>query len=243
VRAASRASALAALAAALTAPGATAVGATGRTPAAPTLREAWIARVVYPTAVRRSPGGPIAGSIGTRAHWNAGPVGLLVLGTGTDRHGALWLRVRLAQRPNGTSGWIRADYAQLTATGYRIEVSVGQRLVRLLYRGRVIRRYRAVVGRPGLPTPQGLFSVSERVRQPDPTGFLGPWALLLTAYSPTLTSFGGGPGQVALHGRAGASLTDPLGSASSHGCIRIDNDGITLLARVAREGTPVAVLS
>jgi lipoprotein-anchoring transpeptidase ErfK/SrfK len=70
-----------------------------------------------------------------------------------------------------------------------------------------------------------LFAVSERVPQPDPNGFLGPWALLLTA----------------LHGRDGASLSDPLGTARSHGCIRISNAGIDLLARVAREGTPVVV--
>jgi lipoprotein-anchoring transpeptidase ErfK/SrfK len=115
--------------------------------------------------------------------------------------------------------------------------------VSLLRDGRVVRTYRAVVGQARWPTPRGLFAVSERVPQPDPNGFLGPWALLLTAYSPTLTSFDGGPGQVALHGRAGASLADPLGSARSHGCIRIPNDGIRLLARVAREGTPVDVVS
>jgi hypothetical protein len=63
----------------------------------------------------------------------------------------------------------------------------------------------------------------------------------LTAYSPTLKSYGGGPGQVALHGRDGSNLADPLGSARSHGCIRIPNIGISLLARVAPEGTPVDV--
>ena len=79
------------------------------------------------------------------------------------------------------------------------------------------------------------------VAQPDPAAFLGPWALHLTAFSPTLLDYGGGPGQVALHGRGGASLADPLGSARSHGCIRIPNIGIRLLARVAREGTPVEI--
>ena len=72
--------------------------------------------------------------------------------------------------------------------------------------------------------------------QPDPDGFLGPWALHLTAFSPTLIDFGGGPGTVAIHGRAGASLRDPLGTARSHGCIRIPNEAIRLLASVAREG-------
>jgi hypothetical protein len=210
-------------------------------PAAPTRAEAWIARIVHATVARATPGGPIVRQVAARARWNQGPVGLLVLGTAYDPHGRLWLHVRLPARPNGSSGWILADFTKLSRTGYRIEVFVRSRLVRLLYRGRVLREYRAVVGKAATPTPAGLFAVSERVRQPDPEQFLGPWVLLLTAFSPTLQRFGGGPGQVALHGRAGASLADPLGSARSHGCIRIPNVGIRLLARVAREGTPVAV--
>ena len=49
------------------------------------------------------------------------------------------------------------------------------------------------------------------------------------------------PACVALHGRGGASLLDPLGSARSHGCVRLDDDLLQLLARVARPGTPVLV--
>ena len=231
----------AALAVALAfAPGA---NATEKIPAAPTRTEAWIASIVYPTVARARPGGgAVVMQVGTRARWNGGPVGLLVLGTEQDRHGRVWLKVRLPIRPNGSSGWILSDYVKLRSTGYRIEVSVAQRLVRLLYRGRMLRRYHVVVGRPYWPTPHGLFAVSERVAQPDPDGFLGPWALHLTAFSPTLLDFGGGPGQVALHGRGAESLSDPLGSARSHGCIRIPNDGIRLLARVAREGTPVEIV-
>jgi lipoprotein-anchoring transpeptidase ErfK/SrfK len=219
-------------------------GAAHATPTAPTRTEAWIARVVYPTVARTRPGGgAIVTTVAAKARWDGGPVGLLVLATQRDRHGRLWLRVRLPMRPNRTSGWILADFTKLRPTPYRIEVSVRRRAVRLLDRGRVIRSYHAVVGRPYWPTPRGLFAVSERVPQPDPHGFLGPWALLLTAFSPTLTRFGGGPGQVALHGRDGASLADPLGSARSHGCIRIPNVAIRLLARVAREGTPVEIVA
>jgi lipoprotein-anchoring transpeptidase ErfK/SrfK len=122
-------------------------------------------------------------------------------------------------------------------------ISTRERVVRLLEGGRILRSYRAVVGRPDFPTPHGLFAVSERVAQPDPRGFLGPWALHLTAYSNTLIQFGGGPGTVAVHGRGPASLSDPLGSARSHGCVRVDNHAIRLLARVAREGTPVLITS
>lgn len=211
-------------------------------PAAPTRAQAWIARVVHPTVARAQPmDGTVVSRLSTQARWNGGPVGLLVLGTARDADDRLWIRARMPMRPNGTSGWILADMVQVTNTPYRIEISTARRLVRLLRLGRVVRSFRAVVGMPGYPTPHGLFSVSERVPQPDPRGFLGPWALHLTAFSPTLLNFGGGPGTIGIHGRGGASLRDPLGSARSHGCIRVDSAAIRMLVSVAREGTPVLI--
>ncbi len=165
------------------------------TPAGPTRAEAWIARVITPTVARTGPGaGRVVARLGTRARWNGGPVGLLVLRSSTTEDGRVWLRVRLPIRPNGASGWIPADVVQLRRTAYRIEISTGRRLVRLLRGGRIIRSYGAVVGEPAYPTPHGLFAVGERVAQPDPNGFLGPWALHLTAHSNALFRFGGGPG-------------------------------------------------
>ncbi len=70
---------------------------------------------------------------------------------------------------------------------------------------------------------------------------LGPWALHLTAHSNVLDNYGGGPGRVALHGRSGALLNDPLGTSRSHGCIRMPNAFIARLERVAVEGTPVVI--
>jgi lipoprotein-anchoring transpeptidase ErfK/SrfK len=173
--------------------------------------------------------------------WNRGPVGLLVLAERLEPGGRLWLRVRLPERPNGASAWIPADRTRITGTPWRIVVTVGTRTVALEHDGRAVRVFRAVVGAPNTPTPTGLYAISERISQPDPTGFYGPWVLLLTAYSNTLGRFDGGPGQISIHGRDGTSLQDPLGSARSHGCIRIDNSAIRLLARVAVEGTPVII--
>ena len=150
--------------------------------------------------------------IATQAKWNGGPVSLLVLGSRTDDQGRLWIEVRLPARPNGASGWIRADLVQLRPTAYRVEISTGRRVVRLLHHGRLLRSFGAVVGQPAYPTPHGLFAVSERVAQPDPDGFLGPWALHLTAFSPTLIDFGGGPGPSRSTGapeRASATRSEP----------------------------------
>jgi lipoprotein-anchoring transpeptidase ErfK/SrfK len=60
---------------------------------------------------------------------------------------------------------------------------------------------------------------------------LGSYVLPLTAHSNVLQEFGGGDGRVGIHGRGGASLLDPLGSARSHGCIRMSNRPIKWLVR------------
>jgi lipoprotein-anchoring transpeptidase ErfK/SrfK len=72
-------------------------------------------------------------------------------------------------------------------------------------------------------------------------GFLGSWAVHLTAHSEVLEDYGGGPGRVAIHGRGGASFLDPLGTAASHGCIRSDDDVVARIVSAARPGTPVTI--
>ena len=70
--------------------------------------------------------------------------------------------------------------------------------------GRKQRSFKAVIGKPATPTPGGLYAIYEKLPQPDPKGFLGPWALHLTAFSDVLFNYGGGPGRVAIHGRDGS---------------------------------------
>jgi lipoprotein-anchoring transpeptidase ErfK/SrfK len=89
--------------------------------------------------------------------------------------------------------------------------------------------------------PRRPRAASARNRQPDPHGFLGPWALSLTALSPVLEDYGGGPGRIAIHGRDGASLRDPLGTARSHGCVRVSDRAVRWLARRIPPGAPVEI--
>ena len=154
--------------------------------------------------------------------WSHQAQTLLVLGSAW-RGGRQWLQVRLPVRPNGVTGWILRSKALLGHTRWWLGLRLRDRRLTVYRDGHRVRSVRAVVGAPGTPTPRGLAAVYERNPQPDGAGFLGPWALSLTALSDVLESYGGGPGRIAIHGRGGASLRDPLGSARSHGCIRIDN--------------------
>jgi lipoprotein-anchoring transpeptidase ErfK/SrfK len=130
----------------------------------------------------------------------------------------------------------------LMQTRYWITVNKRAKSVTVYRDGKQLRRFRAVIGKPATPTPDGLAAIWEEDHLSNPsTNFLGSWALQLTVFSPVLMNFDGGPGRVAIHGRGGASLLDPLGSARSHGCIRLANDSIDWIARRVPQGTPVMI--
>jgi lipoprotein-anchoring transpeptidase ErfK/SrfK len=173
------------------------------------------------------------------AEWGEGEVQYLVLRSELV-DGRRWLEVRLPERPNNDVGWISADVTRVSTTPWRILVSTDEARVTVERSGRRVTSFSAVVGKPSTPTPRGLFAIDEPIRQPAGSE-LGPWALFLTAHSRVLDDYGGGPGRIAIHGRAGPLLVDPLGSKASHGCIRIPNAKVRWLSRIAVDGTPVEV--
>ena len=218
----------------------TAVPAHAAKPAAPTAKLAYTAKIMMTTNVFKLPGKGLKTHLPTHAQWGGGPNVLLVLDT-RNYKGTTWLRVALPNRPNGSSGWIREDFVRLSTSSWRVTVNRDSHLVTVYSNGRVLRSFSSVIGAPATPTPRGLYAIYEKLPQPNPKGFLGPWALHLTAFSDVLFNYGGGPGRVAIHGRDGASLGDALGSSRSHGCIRVDDENIVWMARVIPLGTPVQI--
>ena len=202
----------------------------------PAATVAWRAELIARTPLWRSGpkhGAKSRGAIGPR-HAPA----LLVLRAAPDREGRCWLRVRLPSRPNDAAAWVNADRVLLRSTPWRIVVSRRARSISVYRDGERLRRFRVVVGAPATPSPRGLFSIVGVWRW-HPADFLGSYILPLTAHSNVLQEFGGGDGRVGIHGRGGASLLDPLGSARSHGCIRMSNKAIDWLVRtVGAHGLP-----
>ncbi|MGA2469249.1 MAG: L,D-transpeptidase [Solirubrobacteraceae bacterium] len=209
----------------------------------PTERLAYLAYVVIPTEARTAPSvyASVAEHVGTQSLWVGGPVQLLVLGSAIDAAGREWLQVRLPIRPNDASGWIPSNNVILKRTEWRLVVYLHHRRLEALHDGQLVRSFQVVIGKRATPTPMGLFALYAIARQP-PGSELGPYALHLTAHSDVLTNYGGGPGRVAIHGRAGPLLADPIGSARSHGCIRADNNEILWLVARLPLGTPVEVV-
>jgi len=147
-----------------------------------------------------------------------------------------WVRVQLAKRPNGSTGWVPTSAVKLTSDPYAIVVSVTDNTLDLYKDGSVLHSYPVATGTGGTPTPTGRFALTELLA-PTNDGY-GPYAYGTTAFSDVLNSFGGGPGQIGLHGTNDSSS---IGSGASHGCVRMHNADITALAKLLPLGTPFQV--
>lgn len=147
-----------------------------------------------------------------------------------------WIQVQVPQRPNGSTGWVMANSVTLANLIYSLKVSVAAKTLSLYDNNVLVKTYPVATGTGGTPTPLGNFFLTELLAPTD-SGY-GPYAFGLSAFSEVLSSFGGGPGQIGLHGTDDAAS---IGRASSHGCIRMSNDDITTLAKLLPLGTPINI--
>lgn len=208
---------------------------------APALSATNLVLVAGTPAYTQPGGGHKVTDIPARAPMSGAPQRLLVTGQVDDAQGRPWVRVLLAQRPNGSFAWVPADRGRLVHNPWRVVVDRGSRRVTVFRGARRVRTFAVVVGAASTPTPSGSFAIHEIVDTHRPGQFVGRYVMPLAAFSRVLQEFGGGPGQIALHGRGGASLATPLGTAASHGCIRIASGDIAWLAGHVTAGTPVVI--
>jgi hypothetical protein len=179
-----------------------------------------------------------SGGISVTRPITGGRTVLPVIGRTTTKDGRRWLRVMLPGRPNELKGWIGLPGTAPAVTTWFLVVDRSARRVKVYRAGRRVRTFTAIVGKPSTPTPVGEFFVEENVRMP--SGAPGaPFALALSARSNVYQEFEGGPGQIGIHGLANVGGT--LGTAVSHGCVRLSNGAVSWLAERVPSGTRVAI--
>ena len=161
----------------------------------------------------------------------------VLLASRKDARGSTWIRLRLPQRPNNVTGWVRRRaLGPFRLVHTRLVVSRRTLRVTLYKHGR--RRFRAPVGMgaPGTPTPTGSFWIREKfhVRA---GSIYGTRAIGTAAYSDVLSDWPGG-GVIGLHGTNAPGL---IPGRPSHGCIRLRNLDIERLYRLTPIGTPLLI--
>jgi RNA polymerase sigma factor (sigma-70 family) len=184
------------------------------------------------------------GGTAVRVLANPQPSGAPLVLLVTDQQ-AGWVKALLPVRPNGSTGWIRADQVSLTTHNFRIVIELGAHRLTAYQGTQVLLSEPVALGTADAPTPGGLYYTKElfqpldRAGNLDPGGPYGPYAYGLSGYSEVLFDFAGGDGQFGIHGTNDPSL---LGRDVSHGCVRMSNAGITKLAQTLPLGVPVEIL-
>lgn len=148
-----------------------------------------------------------------------------------------WYRVRLPMRPNGIEGYVRVDDVDLIRLHTRIIVDLSERQLTLYRDGKPVLRTSAAVGAPDTPTPTGHYYVNQRLIPADPSGPFGPGAIGISAFSDVLQGWTQG-GPIAIHGTNAPST---IGTAASHGCVRLSNDVLRKVFSATDAGTPVII--
>jgi hypothetical protein len=161
----------------------------------------------------------------------------VLLASRPDAQGSTWVRLRLPQRPNNVTGWVRAG----TLGPYHLvhtQLVVSRRTLRVTLYDHGKPRFRAPVGvgKPSTPTPAGAFWIREKFHVYG-NPMYGPRAMGTADYSNTLTDWPGG-GVIGLHGTSEPGL---IPGRPSHGCVRLRNPDIARLYSLTPIGTPLRI--
>lgn len=147
-----------------------------------------------------------------------------------------WIKVTLPERPNGSTGWVRASDVTVAQNRYRIVVELAAHQMTVYDGESILLQEPVAIGKESTPTPPGIYYLRVLLKAPNPNTVYGPYAYGLSGHSDVLTSFNGGDGEIGIHGNNDASV---LGTSVSNGCIRMSNEGITRLTGILPLGTPV----
>jgi L,D-transpeptidase catalytic domain len=155
-----------------------------------------------------------------------------------------WLYVRLAQRPNGSTIWVRQSDVTLSSTPYSIVVDLTTMHLLAFDGGTQIFDFPAGIGAPGDPTPTGHYFMPMQYPSPGP-GY-GPFVLVTSDHSDSITDWeNSGDAIIGIHGPIDSyddSLIGTTGAAISHGCIRLHDADLAQLS-VIPAGTPIDVIT
>ncbi len=166
--------------------------------------------------------------------WEGLPLTFLVRERRAD-----WLHAQIMGRPNSALAWVRRSDVTLRRVANHVLVEREARRLTVMHGDEVLFQTSVATGKASSPTPLGTFFVDGVVPLDPPHRAYGVGQVSFTGFSEVYESFGGGVGQVALHGTQNPAL---IGTPASNGCVRMRNEDITRVMELAPTGTPVEVI-
>ncbi len=154
-----------------------------------------------------------------------------------------WIRIRLPERPNGSTAWVRRSQVKITSTPYRVVMRRSQTSLTLYKDGFPQWTAPVGLGKASTPTPLGNFYLG--VIEPGEGPGWGPFVLDSTAHSEAIQSWqGSGDAVIAIHGPLTSKSDRQIGSTGtyiSNGCVRMHLADLERLS-VIPLGTPIDIV-
>ena len=195
----------------------------------------WLASPVGDVKTYDAPGGR---NIGAMGHWYGWPQVTPILESRGE-----WLKVRLPERPNGSTAWIKRSGVKITQSVWRIVIHVGQTNLTVYRAGFPAWTSPVGLGKASTPTPTGSFYLG--VIEPSGGPGYGPFSLVSTAHSEAIQSWQGtGDAVIAMHGPISAKSDKQIGATGtyiSNGCVRMHLNDLQALS-VIPLGTPIDIV-
>ena len=185
-------------------------------------------------ALHAQPGGSTIKRLGPRTEFGSTRVLAVVAKRGR------WLGVSVPERPNGTLGWVdgRSDALDRGRVKVALRADLSARRVDLRVDGKLVKRMKVAIGRPGSPSPTGRFAITDKIPGNRYGPYYGCCILAMSAEQPNPPPGWKGGNRMAIHG---TNSPGTIGAAASAGCLRgADRDLQTLMRRVPL-GTPIFI--
>ena len=192
------------------------------------------AYVQRPATLRRRPAGRPLLRVAARTEWKSPRV------FGVVRREGEWLAVQVPELPNGRVGWLPTREARLDCTTWSLHADLSERKLVVRRGGHAVRVLPVAIGRATNPTPQGRFSVTDKLRVTASGSPYGCCVLALTGHQTNVPADWPGGDRLAIH------ATQDLGSigqAASLGCLRSHPARVRWLIETIPLGAPVFIRS
>ena len=184
------------------------------------------------TTLYEKPGGKVRIRLSSKTEWGSPRI------LGVIRRRGDWVSVQSPELENGEVAWMPASQAGIDCVRWSMHADLSRRTLYVKRDGETVRRYEIAVGRAGNPTPQGRFSVTDKLKVTDPGSPYGCCVLAVTGHQTRLPASWPGGDRLAVHATKELSS---IGEAASLGCIRVTSSQARWLIRTIPLGAPLFV--
>ena len=184
------------------------------------------------TTLYKKPGGGVRIRLSSRTEWGSPRI------FGVIRRRGDWISVQAPELDNGEVAWMETNRARVDCVHWAMRVNLKKRRLYVEHNGSTVRRFVVAVGRPGNRTPDGRFSVTDKLRVTDPGSPYGCCVLALSGHQTHLPPSWPGGDRLAVHATKELSS---LGQAASLGCMRVTSAQARWLIKTIPLGTPLFV--